>query len=37
MQDEWGIYDPAQAGLAALVRRVMREPHHEVDATSTPH
>jgi hypothetical protein len=27
IQDEWGIFDPKQAGLEALLRRLLSPPH----------
>jgi hypothetical protein len=27
VQDEWGLFDPKQAGVEALVRRLLSAPH----------
>ena len=32
VQDEWGIYDPEQAGFEAVLRKL----GHEKDATTAP-
>jgi hypothetical protein len=37
IQDEWGIFDPKQAGLEALLRKLLSPPHdkdvaHELKA-----
>ena len=35
-QDEWGMYDPAQAGLAAVIRRLAEAEDSAAAASSTP-
>jgi len=39
VQDEWGIFDPDQAGLAAVLRRIREQPRDpspsERDRTNT--
>jgi hypothetical protein len=40
VQDEWGVYDPEQAGLEAVIRRLTasRDEHNETLGTSlAPH
>jgi hypothetical protein len=40
VQDEWGVYDPEQAGLEAVIRRLTasRDEHNESVGTSlAPH
>jgi hypothetical protein len=35
VQDEWGIFDPRQAGLEALLRKVLSRPQ-DSDAAHEP-
>ena len=38
-QDEWGLYDPEQAGLEAVIRRLTasRDEHNESGTSLAPH
>ena len=31
LQDEWGIYDPEQAGLQVIIQKLMTAPDNDVD------
>ena len=36
VQDEWGVFDPEQAGLAAVVRKLANERDRRSEAPARP-